>query len=75
MAKPPRGRFRVHAPLLTLAKDQIIQRGLELGVDYALTHSCYDPSPDGRSCGRCDSCHLRLAAFAKLGMADPIAYV
>jgi 7-cyano-7-deazaguanine synthase len=68
------GRFRVHAPLLTMTKDQIIQRGLELGVDYGLTHSCYDPTPEGLSCGRCDSCRLRLAAFERLGLADPIAY-
>jgi 7-cyano-7-deazaguanine synthase len=68
------GRFRIHAPLLTLAKDQIILRGLELGVDYSLTHSCYDPTPDGRACGRCDSCALRLAAFARLGLTDPVAY-
>jgi 7-cyano-7-deazaguanine synthase len=68
------GRFRVHAPLLTMTKDQIIRRGLELGVDYSLTHSCYDPTPDGLSCGRCDSCRLRLAAFERLGLDDPIAY-
>ena len=69
------GRFRIHAPLLTLTKDQIIRRGLELCVDYGLTRSCYDPAADGRACGRCDSCHLRLAAFAKLGLTDPVAYV
>ena len=69
------GRFRIHAPLITLAKDAIIARGLELGVDYGLTHSCYDPTPEGLSCGRCDSCVLRLAAFARLGMADPVSYV
>src|SRR4051812_27829426 len=69
------GRFRVHAPLLTLTKDQIIARGLALGVDYGLTHSCYDPAPDGRSCGRCDSCVLRLNAFEKLGLKDPLAYL
>jgi 7-cyano-7-deazaguanine synthase len=69
------GRFVIHAPLLTLTKEQIILRGRELGIDYGLTHSCYDPAPDGRSCGRCDSCALRLAAFAKLGLRDPIAYV
>jgi 7-cyano-7-deazaguanine synthase len=68
------GRFRVHAPLLTMTKDQIISRGLELGVDYGLTHSCYDPTPEGLSCGRCDSCRLRLAAFERLGLTDPIAY-
>lgn len=69
------GRFVVQAPLITLTKDQIIQRGLALGVDYSLTHSCYDPDHEGRSCGRCDSCVLRLAAFARLGLVDPVAYV
>lgn len=68
------GRFRVHAPLLRLTKPEIIRRGRSLGVDYGLTHSCYDPDPAGRSCGRCDSCRLRLAAFAELGIADPIPY-
>ena len=68
------GTFRVHAPLLTLTKDQIIVRGRALGVDYGLTHSCYDPSPEGLGCGRCDSCRLRLAAFARLGLTDPAAY-
>jgi 7-cyano-7-deazaguanine synthase len=69
------GRFRIHAPLLTLTKDQIIVRGRELGVDYGLTHSCYDPTPEGRGCGRCDACRIRLAAFASLGLVDPIGYV
>jgi 7-cyano-7-deazaguanine synthase len=69
------GRFRIHAPLLNLAKDQIILRGLALGLDYGLTHSCYDPSPAGLACGRCDSCALRLAAFSRLGLTDPVAYV
>ena len=68
------GRFRVHAPLIRLTKAEIIARGLELGVDYGLTHSCYDPSPEGLACGRCDSCSLRLAAFEQLGMADPAGY-
>jgi 7-cyano-7-deazaguanine synthase len=72
---PLAGPFRVHAPLITLTKDQIIRRGLELGVDYGLTHSCYDPAPDGRACGRCDSCRLRLDAFARLGLTDPVAYI
>jgi 7-cyano-7-deazaguanine synthase len=58
-----------------LTKDQIIERGLKLGVDYALTHSCYDPAADGRACGHCDACLLRLAAFARLGKADPVDYV
>ena len=68
------GRFRIHAPLLHLTKEQIIARGLELGVDYALTHSCYDPTPEGLACGRCDSCALRLSAFARLGLTDPVPY-
>ena len=65
------GRFRVHAPLLTLGKADIIRRGLELGVDYGLTHSCYDPSPAGRPCGSCDSCVLRAKGFREAGVADP----
>lgn len=69
-----RGPFRIHAPLMELTKAQIIRRGLELGVDYSLTHSCYDPDEQGRSCGRCDSCLLRLGAFADLGLSDPIPY-
>ena len=69
------GRFVVHAPLIRLTKDQIILRGRELGVDYGLTHSCYDPTPEGLACGRCDSCSIRLAAFARLGLADPVRYV
>jgi 7-cyano-7-deazaguanine synthase len=68
------GRFRIHAPLLNLNKQEIILRGQALGVDFGLTHSCYDPTPDGRSCGRCDACRLRLAAFEALGLADPIEY-
>lgn len=69
------GRFAIHAPLLTLSKEQIILRGRELGVDYSLTHSCYDPEPDGRACGRCDACVLRGTAFANLGMTDPARLV
>jgi 7-cyano-7-deazaguanine synthase len=67
-------RLRIHTPLLHLSKAQIIQRGRELGVDYSLTHSCYDPSPNGTSCGQCDSCLLRLKGFAEAGVADPIPY-
>lgn len=66
---------RIHTPLMDLSKDAIIARGLELGVDYGLTRSCYDPDGVGRACGRCDSCQLRLAAFAKLGLEDPAPYV
>jgi len=64
-------RLTIHAPLIDRTKPQIIQRALELGVDLSLTHSCYDPDPDGRACGRCDSCILRGRAFEELGMTDP----
>ena len=67
-------RFRVHAPLISLTKAQIIGRGAELGVDYGLTHTCYDPAADGRSCGRCDACQLRLRGFAEAGLEDPLDY-
>lgn len=67
-----RGRFRVHAPLLRLSKADIIRTGLALGVDYGLTHSCYDPRPDGRACGGCDSCQLRLKGFREAGATDPL---
>ncbi|MEJ2581015.1 MAG: 7-cyano-7-deazaguanine synthase QueC [Acidobacteriota bacterium] len=66
--------FRVRAPLLDLSKPDIIRRGLSLGVDYGLTWSCYDPSPDGVACGRCDSCILRRRGFEEVGVDDPIAY-
>ena len=65
------GRFRIHAPLIHDRKETIIERGLALGVDYGLTHSCYDPDTEGRACGRCDACRIREAAFEKLGMKDP----
>jgi 7-cyano-7-deazaguanine synthase len=64
-------RLRIHAPLLTLSKAEIIRRGVELGLDYSLTHSCYDPDPAGTPCGRCDSCVLRATGFAQAGLADP----
>jgi 7-cyano-7-deazaguanine synthase len=63
--------FRVHTPLITLTKAQIIQRGLSLGLDYGLTHSCYDPDAQGRPCGHCDSCLLRAKGFAEAGVPDP----
>ena len=65
------GRFRIHAPLQHLTKADIIRRGLTLGLDYGLTHSCYDPDAGGRPCGRCDSCVLRAAGFAEAGAVDP----
>jgi 7-cyano-7-deazaguanine synthase len=66
--------FTIHAPLLRLTKAEIIQRGISLGVDYAITHSCYDPTADGLACGKCDSCQLRLKGFREAGMKDPIGY-
>jgi 7-cyano-7-deazaguanine synthase len=65
-------RYRVHTPLLQLSKADIIRRGLELGADYGLTHSCYDPAPDGGPCGRCDSCVLRARGFREAGVPDPL---
>jgi 7-cyano-7-deazaguanine synthase len=67
-------RLRVHVPLIQLTKAQIIQRGLELGVDYSLTLTCYDPAPDAAACGHCDSCLLRLKGFAEAGVTDPARY-
>jgi 7-cyano-7-deazaguanine synthase len=66
-----RQRLRIHTPLIELTKAQTIERGLALGVDYSLTHSCYDPRPDGLACGTCDSCLLRGRGFAELGLTDP----
>jgi 7-cyano-7-deazaguanine synthase len=66
-------RFRIHTPLITMSKADIVRRGLALGLDYGLTHSCYDPAPDGRACGRCDSCVLRARGFQEAGVADPLA--
>jgi 7-cyano-7-deazaguanine synthase len=69
-----RQNLKIHAPLMHLSKEGIIRRGLELGVDYAHTHSCYDPDAEGRACGHCDSCQLRLRGFHAVGMSDPGAY-
>lgn len=65
-------KFQIHAPLQNLTKTEIIRLGLSLGVDYSITHSCYNPHPDGTPCGKCDSCFLRERAFAELGMKDPV---
>jgi len=67
--------FMIHTPLIALKKAEIIKKGLELGVDYSLTSSCYDPSVHGEACGRCDACQLRLAGFEKIGVRDPIPYI
>ena len=66
--------FRIQAPLINLSKADIIRRGVELGVDYSLTHSCYDPTQEGLSCGRCDSCRLRWKGFDEAGLSDPLRY-
>ena len=70
-----KGRYHIHTPIINMTKAQIILAGTKLGVDYSLTHSCYDPDTKGRSCGRCDSCRLRLKGFAEVGLKDPISYV
>jgi 7-cyano-7-deazaguanine synthase len=68
-------KIRIRTPLIRWTKAQIIQKGIELGVDYALTHSCYDPSSQGLACGRCDSCRLRKKGFKEAGVSDPTQYV
>ena len=67
-------RYNIHTPLIRRTKAEIIRRGIELGVDYSLTHSCYDPDPSGTSCGHCDSCLLRCKGFAEAGVEDPLKY-
>lgn len=67
--------IRIRTPLIDLTKAEIIQRGLRLGVDYSITQSCYDPSPSGAACGRCDACRLRLKGFVEAGVTDPARYV
>lgn len=67
-------RITIHAPLINLTKAEIIRKGVSLGVNYALTHSCYDPSPEGIACGLCDSCRLRLKGFIEAGIPDPVRY-
>ncbi len=67
-----RMRIKIHAPLINMTKAQIIRRGIDIGVDYGLTHSCYDPTPEGKACGQCDSCLLRKKGFSEAGVPDPI---
>ncbi len=69
------GQFTIHTPLINLTKAEIIKQGTALGVDYSQTHSCYDPTPEGLSCGVCDSCRLRLKGFSEAGLNDPLRYV
>jgi len=68
------GRIRLHAPLISMTKKEIVQTGLSLGVDYGITTSCYDPAPTGEACGGCDACLLRLKGFAEAGVRDPAVY-
>ena len=69
-----KGRYHIHTPVINMTKGKIILTGTKFGVDFSLTHSCYDPDEQGRSCGRCDSCRLRLKGFAEVGLKDPIEY-
>ena len=69
-----RQRLKIHTPLIALSKAEIIRRGIESGVDYSLTSSCYDPAPDGAPCGQCDSCQLRRKGFRENGIEDPLSY-
>ncbi len=69
-----KNRMKIHTPLIKLNKGEIIQKGLQLGVDFAMTHSCYNPGEEGKSCGVCDSCQLRLKGFQEAGLEDPIEY-
>ena len=75
MAVEQRRPVTLHTPLIAMSKADIVRAGLALGVDYALTSSCYDPAADGAACGRCDSCQLRLKGFAEAGHRDPVRYV
>jgi len=67
-------KIKIHTPLMKMGKSEIIQKGVELGVNYGLTHSCYDPDKSGKACGMCDACLLRLKGFQQLGMKDPVKY-
>ena len=69
-----KGRYNIHTPIINMTKCEIILTGIKFGVDFSLTHSCYDPDQDGRSCGRCDSCRLRLKGFKEAKLKDPIEY-
>ncbi|MCX5853571.1 MAG: 7-cyano-7-deazaguanine synthase, partial [Deltaproteobacteria bacterium] len=68
-------RITIHAPLIRMTKADIIRKGVALGVDYRLTHSCYDPRSDGKACGQCDSCILRKKGFREAGVTDPATYI
>ena len=69
-----KGRYKIHTPIIKMSKAQIIKTGIRLGVNYSLTHSCYNPAKNGRPCGKCDSCRLRLKGFRQAGLKDPLKY-
>jgi 7-cyano-7-deazaguanine synthase len=69
-----KGKYKIHTPIIKMTKAEIIRKGMKLGVDFSLTHSCYDPGKSGRACGRCDSCRLRLKGFADADLNDPVEY-
>lgn len=69
-----KGKYTIHVPIIEMSKAEIIQTGTNLGVDYGLTHSCYDPAEEGKPCGKCDSCQLRLKGFSEAGLIDPVKY-
>jgi len=69
-----KGRFEIHTPVIKMTKAEIVKTAAKLNLDYSLTHSCYDPDENGRACGKCDSCKLRLKGFADAGLKDPIEY-
>ena len=70
-----KGEYKIHTPLISLTKSEIIKKGLDLSVDYSMTSSCYDPSDNGTPCGRCDACQLRLKGFKEAGLKDPLVYI
>jgi 7-cyano-7-deazaguanine synthase len=73
-AAEKKGKYKIHTPIIKLSKAEIIKKGVSLGVDYAITHSCYDPNKAGQACKKCDSCRLRLKGFTEAGLTDPVKY-
>ena len=69
-----KGKYTIHTPIIEMSKAEIIQTGMQLGVNYSLTHSCYDPAEDSKPCGKCDSCQLRLKGFKQANLTDPVEY-
>jgi len=73
-AAQKKGKYKIHTPIIKMSKAQIVKTGTKLGVDYSMTHSCYNPDKNGRACGKCDSCRLRLKGFKEAGLKDPLEY-